>query len=265
MTPEPVTSEDLKEAVGHYMNAVAVALLEEGVPVTSIRASKLSTSRESETDVDGELRFTRNLEDRLVPKAEDITLHWSGTSGWCLLVLHDDDHDHYHHARWLGAGLLPPPERVAAFMSTVQLSPGEAGSNERPFYRPFGEGVEELYQRLAMFLPSPDDWRSHHSFQKSFLAGRAHAYATHVSAALTSQGDTEVELRLRVSELEALRHMLEHLEGSESPLLSTFASHLADDLLTRQDAAATPAHRATEIALSIQRQLRERRDRGEDL
>ncbi|MFJ4634025.1 DUF6292 family protein [Streptomyces sp. NPDC088847] len=247
------------------MNAVAMVLLKEGVPVTSIRASGLSLSRESETDFDGDLRFTRALDNRLADNAEDITLHWSGTSGWCLLVLHDDDHDHYRHARWLGAGLLPAPERVAAFMSTLQLFPGEAGSDERPFYRPFGEGVHELHQRLAVFLPPPGDWRSRRSFQQSFRDGRAHAYATRVSAALTSQNGTEVELRLRVGELEALRYMLEHLEGSDNLLLSTFTSHLADDLLTRRDAAAAPAHRAIEIALSIQQQLRERREREKDL
>ncbi|MFL4910545.1 hypothetical protein ACJ6WF_47470 [Streptomyces sp. MMS24-I2-30] len=72
-------------------------------------------SPESGTDVDGEIRFTRTLEQRLAPKAEDVALHWSGTSGWCLLVLHDDDHEHYHHARWLGAGLLPALDRVTAF------------------------------------------------------------------------------------------------------------------------------------------------------
>ncbi|MEU3407556.1 DUF6292 family protein [Streptomyces sp. NPDC006670] len=246
------------------MHAVAVVLLKEGVPVTSIRASSLLLEREAGTDIDGEIRFARTLEDRLAHKAEDITLHWSGTSGWCLLVLLDDDHDHYHHARWLGAGLVPPPERVAAFMSAIQLSPEEAGSHERPFYRPFGEGVEELHQRLAAFLPPDDHWRSRQTFQESFLHDRSQIYAQRVSAALTMQDDTEVELRVSLGEMEALRHILEYAQGNTS-LLTSFTSHLAEDLLTRRDPKAAPVRRATEIALSIQQQLRDRRARGDDI
>ncbi|MFG2631045.1 DUF6292 family protein [Streptomyces sp. NPDC048473] len=258
-------SRDLREAIGHYMSTVAITLLREGVPVTGVRASTDWLSPESETDADGDIRFTRALEQRLVPKAEDIALHWSGTSGWCLLVLHDDDHEYYHHARWLGAGLLPGPDRVAAFVSAVQLSPTDAGSNERPFYRSYGEGLEDLHQRLSAFLPPSENWRRKRTYLQNFMCDRAQVYATKVSAALTSQDDTKVDVCLRRGELEAVQHLLEFAQGSEGSLLNSFASHLSDDLASQHPGTGVPAHRATEIAVSIQQQLRERRERGDDL
>lgn len=39
MTSKSSASGELKEAIGHYMNAVAEVLLRDGVPVTYVRAS----------------------------------------------------------------------------------------------------------------------------------------------------------------------------------------------------------------------------------
>ncbi|MFD3779956.1 DUF6292 family protein [Streptomyces sp. NPDC058612] len=244
------------------MNAVATVLLAEGVPVTSTWSAQWK-SPEVATDVGGDIRFTGRLTQRLVPEAGDVTLHWSGTSGWCLLVLRDDDHEYYHHARWLGAGLLPSPDHIAAFMSAVQLSPAEAGSNDRPFYRSYGEGVEDLHQRLSAFLPPASDWKRAHTYEHNFFHDRAHAYAAKVSASLRSGDDTNVDVRLRRGELEALQHLLEFAQGSAGGLLNVYAGHLSDDLRSHQG-TNEPSHSAIDVAVSVQEQRRKRRERGDD-
>ncbi|MEU3349980.1 hypothetical protein ABZ723_34425, partial [Streptomyces sp. NPDC006700] len=267
MTSETSASEDLTEAIGHYMNAVAAALLNEGVPVIGVRGAgrvRPLTDDDFETDVDGSLTFSTSFERGLYPDSENVDLHWSGTSGWCLLPLKNDDADYYGHARWIGAGLVPPVDRIVSFVATARLSPTEAGSSERPFYRTPGSDLTELHQRLKAFVPGPGTLRGR-TYGMCFNDLVLSVYTARVAGALNSPDDTEVSVALRPGELDALRHLLEYTQTHAIGLLGAYAHHLNEDLDNRRQFAATPSHRAMEAARSIRQQLRERRARGEDL
>ncbi|MFE5669096.1 hypothetical protein ACFQ7W_34895 [Streptomyces niveus] len=265
MTSEPSASEVLTEAIGHYMNAVAAALLDERVPVTGVYGSgdvRILAVDDSGTDVDGNLSFNSAFERGLYPDSENVNLHWSGTSGWCLLPLKDDDADFYGHARWVGAGLVPPVDRVVSFVATARLSPAEAGSSERPFYRMSGSDLTELHQRLAAFVPAPETLRGR-TYGMCFKHLVTSVYTARVSGALNSPDDTEVSVALRPGELDALRHLLEYTQTHATGLLGAYARYLTEDLDNRRQFAATSSHRAMEAARSIRKQLRDRQQRGE--
>ena len=267
MTPEPVPSGDLTEAIGHYMNAVAAALLNEGVPVTGVRGSGRVRVLEDDdlgTDVDGDLSFSATFERLLFSTAENVYLHWSGTSGWCLLPLLNDDADYYDHARWIGAGLVPSADRIVAFVTAARLSPAEAGSSERPFYRQPASDLTELHQRLAVFVPAPETLNGR-TYETCFANLIHRVYTTRVDNALNSPDDTDVSVALRSGEIEALRHLLEYAQTHAVGMLGAYARCLAEDLDNRRQFAATPSHQAMETARSVRAQLRERRERGEDL
>ncbi|MFE4336729.1 hypothetical protein ACFRQM_47590 [Streptomyces sp. NPDC056831] len=51
----------------------------------------------------------------------------------------------------MGAGLLPPPERVSAFLATMMVDCTMTGSPERPFYRRQGDKIPELLERLRVY------------------------------------------------------------------------------------------------------------------
>lgn len=265
MTPEPSASRGLTEAIGHYMNAVAAELLADGIPVIGVRGSDrvgVLTDDDFETDVDGDLSFNTAFERGLYPDSENVYLHWSGTSGWCLLPLKDDDADYYDHARWFGAGLGPPVDRVVSFVATARLSPTEAGSSERPFYRTPGSDLTELHQRLEAFVPDPGTLRGR-TYGMCFDHLVDRVYTARVAGALNSPDDTEVSVALRPGELDALRHLLEYTQTQATGLLGAHARHLAEDLDNRRQFAAAPSHRAMEAARSIRQQLRDRQQRGE--
>ncbi|MGP3691072.1 hypothetical protein ACTVZO_41470 [Streptomyces sp. IBSNAI002] len=265
MTSEPSASQDLTEAIGHYMNAVATTLLDEGVPVIGVRGSgrvRVLTDDDFETDVDGHLSFNTAFERDLHPDSENVDLHWSGTSGWCLLPLKDDDADYYGHARWIGAGLVPPVDRVVSFVATARLSPTEAGSSERPFYRTPGSDLTELHQRLAAFVPAPGTLRGR-TYGMCFNHLVDSVYTARVSGALDSPDDTEISVALRPGEIDALRHLLEYTQTHATGLLGAYARYLTEDLDNRCQFAATSSHRAMEAARSIRQQLRDRQQRGE--
>ncbi|GGV53432.1 hypothetical protein [Streptomyces spectabilis] len=257
-------SEALTEAIGHYMNAAAAALLNEGVPVIGVRGSgrvRTLTDDDFETDVDGAVSFTTRFERDLYPDSENVDLHWSGTSGWCLLPLKDDDVDYYGHARWIGAGLVPPVDRVVSFVATARLSPAEAGSSERPFYRTPGSDLTELHQRLAAFVPAPGDLRGR-TYGMCFNDLVNRFYTARVHSALNSSDDAEISVALRPGELDALRHLLEYAQTHAVGLLGAYAHHLTEDLDSHRQFAAAPSHRAMEAARSVRQQLRDRQ-RGE--
>ncbi|KFG10876.1 hypothetical protein IQ61_00125 [Streptomyces scabiei] len=267
MTVEPVPSGDLTQAIGHYMTAVAVALLGEGVPVTGVRGSGRVRVLDDdfETDVDGDVSFNAIFERSLSSDAENVYLHWSGTSGWCLLPLKDDDAAYYDHARWIGAGLVPSVDRVVSFVSTARLSPAEAGSSERPFYRQPGGDLTGLHQRLAAFVPDPKSLNGRRTYDVYFTDLHHRVYAARVYSALNSPDDTEIPVALRPGEIEALRHILEFTQKRAAGLFGTYVSRLTEDLDNRRQFAATPSHRAMDTARYVSEQLRKRRERGEDL
>lgn len=81
-------------------------------------------------------------------------LHWAGTSGWCLYTADKEDR-YLSGVRWPGAGLLPEPRLVAAFVDAFRLGPAGAGS-EQPYYRQEGQAFPMLLDSLApTFPPGP--------------------------------------------------------------------------------------------------------------
>ncbi|MFJ4633419.1 hypothetical protein [Streptomyces sp. NPDC088847] len=249
------------------MTAVAAALLDEGVPVIGVRGSgrvRVLDDDDFETDVDGDVSFSEIFERSLCSDAENVYLHWSGTSGWCLLPLKDDDAAYYDYARWIGAGLVPSVDRVVSFVATARLSPAEAGSSEWPFYRQPGGDLTELHQRLAVFVPDEKTLRGR-TYDMYFTDLAHRVYGARVYSALNSPDDTEIPVALRPGEIEALRHILEYTQRHAAGLFGTYVSRLTEDLDNRRQFSATPSHRAMDTARYVSEQLRKRREHGEDL
>ncbi|MGW3521713.1 hypothetical protein [Streptomyces hydrogenans] len=264
MTSKPSASGELKEAIGHYMNAVAEALLRDGVPVKYVRASTDTRAAAEDasiaTDVDGDIGFNISFDRSLYPESESVELSWSGTSGWSLMPMVDGAEGYYDGARWMGAGLVPPADRVSSFMAMARLSPIEAGSSERPFYRQPDSDLTELHRRLAAFFPASVGIRTYSMCFTNMVQG---LYTSRLSAALSSPDDTEVSVAFRPGELDALRHLLEYVQIPANGLLSAYARHLAKDLDNRRQFSATPSHHAVEVARSLRKQMRDRQQGGE--
>ncbi|WP_329448294.1 hypothetical protein OG906_34865 (plasmid) [Streptomyces sp. NBC_01426] len=146
-------------------------------------------------------------------------------------------------------------------MATARLSPEEAGSGERPFYRTSGSDLSELHQRLAAFAPAPGTLRGR-TYGMCFNDLVDIVYTDRVSAALNAADDTEVSVALRPGEIDALRHCLELTQTHAAGLLGAYAGLLADDLDNRRQFTAASSPRAMEAARSIRRQLRDRQQRG---
>lgn len=137
----------------------------------------------------------------------------------------DGAEGYYDGARWMEAGLVPPAERVSSFMAMARLSPGEAGSSERPFYRQPDSDLTELHRRLAAFVPASVGIRTYGMCFTNMVQG---VYTSRLSAALSSPDDTEVSVAFRPGELEALQHLLEYVQVPANGLLSAYARHLAN-------------------------------------
>ncbi|MCR8945124.1 DUF6292 family protein [Streptomyces sp. OUCMDZ-4982] len=255
----------LKNAIGHYMTAVAEKLLSEGTPVSSVSASGRYDDDEGREkfhdDVEGGVNFNESFVRRLLPDAE-VGLHWSGTSGWCLWIMLKGragvSGSFYDGARWLGAGLIPEPDRVAAFLSAVQLDPHSAGSGDRPFYRQPLQGLPDLCKRLQVHKRF---YYGNPSYDLRFDNARCGAYYDRAAEALTSGDDDVVTVPVRRSELAALLHLLEFAEGSSHKSVRLFADYLAGDIAQRRgELGSVHAHQR---ALTYAFEAKERKEKAE--
>ncbi|WP_405696964.1 hypothetical protein [Streptomyces sp. NBC_01185] len=208
---------ELEDAIGHYMVAVAAKLLDEGLPVAGISAFGAYDDpgqAEFDGDVEGSVEFTQAFQQSLSGQDGGAGLLWCGVSGWCLFrtpqgsgqVLMDS-------ARWMGAGLLPTPARVAAFLSTARLDPSTAGSDERPFYRAPRSGPTALLDRLHG-LDDGEDAAEERFFERRFASVRTDAYQRRVLDALTAPKQGIVDVALHTGEVESLVRFLEYVEGA---------------------------------------------------
>ncbi|MGW6247897.1 hypothetical protein [Streptomyces roseolus] len=262
---EPPLASALKNAIGHYATAVAEKLLAEGTPVSSVTAwGRYDDDEDRErhhNDVEGSINLNESFVRRFLPDAE-AGLHWSGTSGWCLWILPKGgagaSGSFYDGARWLGAGLIPEPDRVAAFLSAVQLDPYSAGSADRPFYRQPLEDLSGLCERLQVHRRL---YYSNPSYEVRFDNARCGAYYDRTARALTSGADDIVNVPVRRSELEALLHLLEFAEGSSSKPVRLFADYLAGDIAQRRgEGGSVNVHRR---ALMYAIEAKERKEQAE--
>ncbi|MFF3177977.1 hypothetical protein ACFVQ0_35760 [Streptomyces sp. NPDC057900] len=253
----------LQNVIGHYMTAVAEKLLAEGTPVSSISTFARYDDEEQgkyHDDVEGGILLNGSFTRRWLPNAE-TGLHWSATSGWCLWTILKDSAGgggaFYDGARWLGAGLIPDPERVAAFLSSVQLDPQAAGSSDRPFYRQPLQDLPGLCDRLRTYQRIE---YGNPSYELRFEDARCGAYYDRMVRALTSGDDGIVNVPVRRSELEALLHLLEFAEGSSYKPVRLFADRLAGDIARRvSEPGSVNEHRE---ALAYAREAKERREQA---
>jgi hypothetical protein len=264
MTRDSNLKDDLESSIGHYVTAVAGKLLDDGLPVTSIHAyGQYDDITQPDTyDVEGGIVFGSAFQQRVFPDGE-AGLHWSATSGWCLFLIPDSGGGLYNGARWLGAGLLPAPERVAAFVSSAQLDAHSTGSAERPFYRTAREGLHELLKRLEAFTPEGEFHG--HSYEYRFNSLQGQAYRRRVIDALLSGDDAIVDLPIRRSELQAVLHLLDYAEATSNTRgPEDFVAPVKADLAHRlgQGYGSAQDHRKViEYAHEAQRQIEEHRRR----
>ncbi|MET8771176.1 hypothetical protein [Streptomyces sp. NPDC004658] len=269
---EPALADALENAIGHYMTAVAEKLLAEGTPVSSVSAwGRYDDDEDREkhhNDVEGNVNLNESFVRRILPDAE-AGLHWSGTSGWCLWVMPKGrvgtGDSFYDGARWLGAGLIPEPDRVAAFLSSWQLDPHAAGSSDRPFYRQPLQDLPGLCERLRVYRRV--DY-GNPSYELRFDNARCGAYYDRTVQALTSRDDDIVNVPLRRSELKALLHLLEFADGSSHKPVRLFAHYLAGDIAQRrgEPGSVNEHHRALAYAIEAKerKEQAERRQQKDD-
>lgn len=237
----------LETGVGHYMAAVAERLLADGLPVSSLYAYAAYTEDEiNDVDVEGSIHFNRAFPLSLDESAESF-LHWLGTSGWCCRTIRDaaSTTPPVEQTRWLRAGLLPSPERVAAFVSELRVDPDTAGSDERPFYRAECDRLQELTADFGKYAPGPSHSPlAHVSYESRFVEAQGTAYRERVTKALRSGDDRILFLPIRNSELHALQHLLAYTEAV-GPLTGPddLAHSLAQDLASRTPGDYQSVHR----------------------
>jgi hypothetical protein len=257
MTTDPRTAKELAFRARHYITAVAEHLLVQEVPVRLVHACGPDTEPGlTFNDVEGGINFTDRFDDLF--GGNDGGLHWSGVSGWCWYNNHGAYSDFLDCARWMGAGLLPDPRRVGAFLDAIRLAPAQVGSAERPYYRQEGRDFPALLERLAPYVPAPAS--PNRLPGPRFEQAQARAHHDRVLASLAANGvpDPVIDLPLRASELDALGHLLEYVEAVSSPCgPGTLAARLGQDLQARRSGGYESVHRHC-TALAYAAELRDR-------
>jgi len=257
MTDEaaPRVDQEMADQVGffthHYMAAVAEYLITQGIPVSSVMAHQPHTAGagdgarfwEVEGDIDFSPTFARALGGT---GGGGASVHWNGVCGWCvsreIVVPGEPTRD---EDRWLGAGLVPAPDRVLGLILAAQVDFASAGSDERPHYRAEASDYEKLSARLMEYVPDSDKaFRAYEDPDWRLAQVRDQIYRRRaVTELLTDRSDPVIELPVRRSELRALGHMLEQLEMVSC---STLVAALGRDLAARaQDGpGSAERHRA---------------------
>jgi hypothetical protein len=261
-------AETFGRYTGHYAAAVAEALIDDGlsVGITSASGPKMvwdDPREEGGPDVEvfqdakATLSFGEEFRRRVAP-GKGCELTWEASSGWYFAI--DDvelSYDEYlARARWLGAGLVPAPERVTRFVSEVQLDHTSAGSTERPYYRTEGQNPQDVMDRLkpyvsmSMYSASARDdvsWQDRHDSNRGLIVGRQ------VVAAMTgTPGEQWVNVPLRASELEALRRIHELMEmAAPRSALDKLAYLLGSDLRSRLTGREKPDEHQDALAEAI--------------
>ncbi|MET8412931.1 hypothetical protein ABZV34_33490 [Streptomyces sp. NPDC005195] len=237
-------SVELSRRAGHYAAAIAECLLEADLPVTGIQSCGPWRDTDGEyLDVEAGISFPQAFQDQ--HGGGDCGLHWAGTSGWCLYTADKEDR-YLSGGRWPGAGLLPEPRLVTAFVDAFRLDPAKSGSSEQPSYRQEGQDFPFLLDSLAPYLPAqPCVFEEP---QIRFAELHRGAYEKRVHRALVSGASGSLtHLYLRQGELTALLHLLEYAESTNPSALNRL---LAADLSAR-------AGQPTEAAETYKRALQE--------
>lgn len=207
MTGRESDTDQLALAVEHYMAAVSEELLSRDIAVTLIRG--VGPHEHDDycfTDVEGEISFIARGERR-----SNRILHWSGVSGWCMGS--DTDERFYEQARWMGAGLVPPPIDVAIRCESMMNDPYGVGDREVPVYRSLGHDFPELLELLSKYAPkgqrtiSPGD---------RIVDARQEMFLRRILAATSPQSldDTLTGVALQGSDIRLTVEILEYARAS---------------------------------------------------
>ncbi|MFJ8159125.1 hypothetical protein [Streptomyces sp. NPDC094468] len=233
---ETVIDEDASTVVTlyaeHYLISVAEYLMTQGAAISAVFCHGPESDPENPIpDVSGTLnlgsRFARQLDGKGC-----LDLHWTGNSGWFLGNVEERNFPTGSH--WMGNGLLPEANRVASFLEAYRLDPAQAGSTERPYYRAEKDGLPELVERLAAFVPPYGTGYRSPGFR--FSAARDDVYYRRVLAALRPEiNDYLIDISLHAGELEVILQALEYAQVAPTgPGMSDFVERLASDLEARR-------------------------------
>jgi hypothetical protein len=142
-----------------YMAAVAARLVKEGVPATGYSIPPDPSPDDFDGEAAGRIEIPFEFTTRHYgPDLVELGLWWNSVSGWRIHTQYNPDRPG-DGRQWMGAGLLPPPARVSAFLAAMMVDHTMAGSPERPFYRRQGENVTALLERLQVYGQSaPPGW-----------------------------------------------------------------------------------------------------------
>ena len=146
----------LTAAARPYLVAVLSQLADEKIPATGygfVDGERLTADR-AEAEAEGWIDIpTEEAVRHYGPDMAELGVYWDSLSGWHVYGEYrtDPGKPFVDVKRWMGAGLVPEPERVAGFIATVLVDYTMTGSAERPFYRGQGEAVPVLAERLKHY------------------------------------------------------------------------------------------------------------------
>ncbi|MFG2894988.1 hypothetical protein [Streptomyces sp. NPDC048248] len=251
--PPPERDRAIHRRVGHYMASVAELLLRDGYPVAYVGSCPPEELDDSpENDGAGYIDFapvvitqTNGAPDG----ARELFFDWDTSSGWRLVL--ETSARASSLTRWMGAGLTPAPERVAAFFLSALLDLHSAGSDERPFYRQAGHDIDGLAQRLSQFDRNT-------SFKERFRSAQNRTAERQFTGAVLAE-DTVITLPLRTGELTALQRLSDFLDMNAE--LRSMTTMLIADLKARAVATTDDTSRRSVTSHSTAAALAERLDR----
>ncbi|WP_406301000.1 DUF6292 family protein (plasmid) [Embleya sp. NBC_00888] len=223
----------LGNLIGHYMAAVAERLLADGHHVVGCDAHPPHTDDNELPCARGWIGFAHTFQQTLHPGPYESELTWDIESGWSCSVWDTATSEPVLPLnRWAGAGPVPAPERVAAFVAALLLDAAAAGTSKRPAY---SGNLRAAHTRLRAHLPR----HTRQSWAQRVDAARRHANRRHALEYLAGAHAEEPPLYIPVLRVE-LRTLSRWLEDAEaaSDLPGELVRLLAQDLVHR---AATTA------------------------
>ncbi|MFE9258584.1 DUF6292 family protein [Streptomyces sp. NPDC006879] len=153
---EIALSEVMAAAAEPYLAAVVDQLVRDGVPATGYSMPADASPDDFDGEADGWINLPFEFTTRHYPEMTELGLWWNSVSGWRIHTQYERDNRPGDRRQWMGAGLLPPPSRVSAFLASMMVDYTMSGSPERPFYRRQGENVPALLERLQVYgQPAP--------------------------------------------------------------------------------------------------------------
>jgi hypothetical protein len=230
----------LGDLIGHYMAAVAARLLADGHHVVACDAHPPHTDDEL-PHARGRIGFAYTFQQSMHPGPYESELTWDIESGWSCSVWDTATSEPVLPlGRWAGAGLVPAPERVAAFVAALLLDATAAGSPERPAYP---DSPRAAHARLRAHLPR----HTRQSWTQRVDTARRHANRRHALEYLAGAHAGEPPLYIPVlrAELRTLSRWLEDVETtSDLPgeLVRLLGRDLVDRAATTADARAVRRH-----------------------